>query len=67
MDDVAIKIDKLQKVFRLPHEKRSSVKSLFINFYRDGLSMQKSSPEWFSFFLALLKILNRSDYFIKCR
>jgi len=41
MDDVAIKIDKLQKVFRLPHEKRSSVKSLFINFYRDRRSFER--------------------------
>lgn len=35
MDDgVAIKVENLSKTFRLPHEKHSSVKSLFVNFYK---------------------------------
>ncbi len=34
MNDAAIKVDNVSKDFRLPHEKYSSVKSLFVNFYR---------------------------------
>src|ERR1051325_5318975 len=34
MGDSAIKIDNVSKTFKLPHEKFSSVKSLFLNFYR---------------------------------
>lgn len=34
MDDTAIKVENLSKTFKLPHEKYSSVKSLFINFYK---------------------------------
>ena len=32
--EVAIRIDGLSKTFKLPHEKYTSVKSVFINFYR---------------------------------
>jgi len=34
MEDVAIKVENVSKIFRLPHEKTSSVKSVFVNFYR---------------------------------
>jgi len=34
MDDVAIRVDNVSKVFRLPLEKNSSIKSAVINFYR---------------------------------
>src|SRR3989344_8807796 len=34
MDDIAIKVENLSKTFKLPHEKHSSVKSAFVNFYR---------------------------------
>ncbi len=34
MDDAAIKIENLSKTFKLPHEKHTSVKSAFVNFYR---------------------------------
>jgi ABC-2 type transport system ATP-binding protein len=34
MDDIAIKVEKLNKTFKLPHEKHTSVKSAFVNFYR---------------------------------
>lgn len=33
-DEAAIKIEGLSKVFKLPHEKRSSIKSAFVNFFR---------------------------------
>jgi ABC-2 type transport system ATP-binding protein len=33
-NDLAIKVDHLSKDFKLPHEKTSSIKSAFINFYR---------------------------------
>lgn len=33
-EEVAIKVDNLSKVFKLPHEKVTSIKSAFINFYR---------------------------------
>ncbi len=34
MDDVAIKVDGLGKVFKLPHERAGSIKSAVVNFYR---------------------------------
>lgn len=40
MDDVAIKVDNVSKIFKLPHEKYSSVKSLFVNFYRSKHSYE---------------------------
>ena len=30
-DDLAIKVDKVSKTFRLPHEKTTSIKSAFVN------------------------------------
>lgn len=39
MSDIAIKVDHVSKDFKLPHEKTSSVKSLFVNFFR---SIRKS-------------------------
>lgn len=34
MDDVAIKVSGVSKTFKLPHEKQTSVKSLFVNVFR---------------------------------
>lgn len=34
MGDIAIKVANLSKTFKLPHERQTSIKSLFINFYR---------------------------------
>ncbi len=44
MDDLAIKVEKLSKIFRLPHEKNSSIKSTFVNFYKrkKGYELQKA-------------------------
>ncbi len=36
MDDIAIKVDNVSKLFKLPHEKTTSLKSAFIHFYRRG-------------------------------
>jgi ABC-2 type transport system ATP-binding protein len=33
MEDIAIKVDKVSKAFRLPHEKQASVKSLFVTMF----------------------------------
>lgn len=33
-DDIAIKVDNVSKIFKLPHEKNTSIKGAFINFYR---------------------------------
>lgn len=40
-DDVAIKVSNVSKTFILPHEKSSSVKSAFINFYRKKKGYEK--------------------------
>ncbi len=34
MDELSVKIENLNKVFKLPHEKTNSIKSAFVNFYR---------------------------------
>jgi ABC-2 type transport system ATP-binding protein len=34
MEDIAIKVENVSKIFKLPHEKNSSVKSSVVNFYR---------------------------------
>ena len=34
MEDTAIKVEGLSKTFKLPHEKYTSVKSIFVNFYK---------------------------------
>lgn len=34
MDDAIIKVEHVSKVFKLPHEKQSSIKSLILNFYK---------------------------------
>lgn len=34
MDDIAIKVDNVSKVFKLPHERHTSIKSSVVNFYR---------------------------------
>jgi len=43
-EDIAIKVDNLSKIFRLPHEKNSSLKSVAVNFYRrnKGYDLQKA-------------------------
>lgn len=43
MDDIAIKVSNVSKTFKLPHEKASTVKHLFINFHksRKGYEKQK--------------------------
>jgi ABC-2 type transport system ATP-binding protein len=44
MEDFAIKAENVSKLFRLPHEKNSSIKSAFINFYRrkKGYELQRA-------------------------
>src|SRR5438105_1298336 len=44
MDDFAIKVDNISKIFRLPHEKNSSIKTAVINFYKrkKGYELQKA-------------------------
>jgi ABC-2 type transport system ATP-binding protein len=41
MDDTAILVENLSKTFKLPHEKVSSVKSLFVNMFRGKRSYEK--------------------------
>lgn len=40
-DEIAIKVDNLEKTFKLPHERAGSVKHLFINFFRHKRSYEK--------------------------
>lgn len=40
-DDVAIKVDKVSKTFILPHEKNTSIKSAFVNFYKKKKGYEK--------------------------
>ena len=44
MDDVAIRVEGVSKVFKLPHEKNSSIKSAVVNFYRrkKGYELQRA-------------------------
>ena len=39
-DDTAIKVEGVSKNFKLPHEKNSSIKSAFINFYKRNRSFE---------------------------
>lgn len=39
--DVAIRVSKVNKSFRLPHDKHTSVKGALINFYRKNVSYEK--------------------------
>lgn len=39
--EAAINIEKLTKVFKLPHEKQNSLKSAFVNFYKRDKSYEK--------------------------
>ncbi len=41
MDDVAVRVNKVSKSFKLPHEKHHSVKSLFINVFRGRRTYEK--------------------------
>lgn len=41
MDDTAIRVEKIGKVFKLPHEKTTSVKSAVVNFYRRDRRYEK--------------------------
>ncbi|HEY5550182.1 MAG TPA: polysaccharide ABC transporter ATP-binding protein [Candidatus Saccharimonadales bacterium] len=57
MDDTAIKVENLSKTFKLPHEKYTSLKSAFVNFYRkrtyetqralDDISLEIKKGEFF--------------------
>lgn len=38
--DIAIRVDKVSKTFKLPHEKHNSIKSAIINFYRRNKSYE---------------------------
>jgi ABC-2 type transport system ATP-binding protein len=44
MDDPAIKVENVSKIFKLPHEKNTSIKSAVVNFYRrnKGYDLQKA-------------------------
>jgi len=44
VEDFAIKVEKVSKVFKLPREKNSSIKSAFVNFYKSkkGYELQKA-------------------------
>lgn len=42
-EDLAIKVDGLSKSFKLPHEKQSSVKGLFVSGFRGKRSFQKQT------------------------
>lgn len=41
MPDIAIKVDSVSKSFKLPHEKRSSIKSVFVNIFRGRTTYEK--------------------------
>jgi ABC-2 type transport system ATP-binding protein len=43
-NDVAIRVQKVSKLFKLPHEKNTSIKSMIVNFYRSqkGYELQKA-------------------------
>ncbi|HSX23596.1 MAG TPA: ABC transporter ATP-binding protein [Candidatus Saccharimonadales bacterium] len=41
MADVAIQVDSISKSFRLPHEKQSSIKGLFLNIFRLNRTFEK--------------------------
>lgn len=40
-DDIAIKVEDVSKTFILPHEKHTSLKSAFVNFYKRGKGYEK--------------------------
>lgn len=40
-NDVAIKVDRVSKSFKLPHERHSSIKSLLLGFYKKNKSYEK--------------------------
>jgi ABC-2 type transport system ATP-binding protein len=44
MEDFAIKVENVSKTFKLPHEKQSSLKSMFVNVFRSkrGYELQKA-------------------------
>src|ERR1700689_3251220 len=39
--EVAIKVDHVSKIFKLPHEKTNTIKSLVVNFYRHNRTYEK--------------------------
>lgn len=41
MDDIAIKVDKVSKSFKLPHERHGTIKSSFINVFRGKRTYEK--------------------------
>lgn len=40
-DDIAIKVSNVSKTFRLPHEKQSSIKGLFVNMFKGKRAYEK--------------------------
>ncbi|HEY5442688.1 MAG TPA: ABC transporter ATP-binding protein [Candidatus Saccharimonadales bacterium] len=40
-DEIVLKVDHVSKTFKLPHEKNSSIKSAFVNFYRRKRTFEK--------------------------
>jgi ABC-2 type transport system ATP-binding protein len=40
-DDIAVKVENVSKVFRLPHERNSSIKSAVINFHNQNRTYEK--------------------------
>ena len=40
-DDIAIKVDKVSKTFKLPHEKQTSIKGLFVNAFKHKSTYEK--------------------------
>lgn len=44
MDEFAVKVENVSKIFRLPHEKNSSIKTAVVNFYKrkKGYELQKA-------------------------
>ena len=41
MDNIAIKVDHVSKTFKLPHEKQTSVKSIFVNIFRGKRTFER--------------------------
>lgn len=41
MSDTAIKVEGVSKSFKLPHERHNSIKSLFVNVFRQGRTFEK--------------------------
>src|SRR5437868_42900 len=49
MAELAIKVDHVSKTFKLPHQKQSSIKSIFLNFFRKRAYEQQRALKDVSF------------------